>query len=142
MAGRDLQREIEELFADLWQLPRAVASRGGFRPPVDVHRSPDGSELTIVVDLAGVDPRDVRITAAPGVITVAGERRRPAISGRLYERMEIDYGPFAREIPLRVEVDPSRATARYRAGLLTVILPVAERPPRTKPVTIAVRIAR
>jgi HSP20 family protein len=142
VAGRDLQREIEELFADLWQLPRAVASRGGFRPQVDIHRSADGSELTIVVDLAGVDPRDVRVTAAAGVVTVAGHRRRPAVSGRLYERMEIDYGPFAREIPLRVEVDPARASAAYRSGLLTIRLPVAKRPPRRKSVAIEIRAAR
>ena len=27
-----LQREIQELFADLWQVPRFTAGRSGFRP--------------------------------------------------------------------------------------------------------------
>ena len=38
MARRDIDRlqgEIEELFADLWQVPRFTGMRRGFRPAVD-----------------------------------------------------------------------------------------------------------
>jgi HSP20 family molecular chaperone IbpA len=52
--------------------------------------------------------------------------------------MEIDYGPFRRQIRLAEEVDPARARATYEQGILTVQLPVVER--RTPPgrVTIVV----
>ena len=52
--------------------------------------------------------------------------------------MEIDYAPFQRRFDFATQVDPSRATAEYRRGLLTIQLPVAERPPVQERVLIAV----
>jgi HSP20 family molecular chaperone IbpA len=43
--------------------------------------------------------------------------------------MEIEYGPFQRQVRLAENVDPTRAHARFEQGVLTVELPVAERPP-------------
>ena len=51
-----LQDEIEELFADLWQVPRFTGLRRGFRPAVDCFRSDDPPELVVVVELAGRRP--------------------------------------------------------------------------------------
>ena len=48
-----LRSEVEELFADLWQLPRFVHARTGFRPPVDYFVSASGQQLVVVVELAG-----------------------------------------------------------------------------------------
>jgi HSP20 family molecular chaperone IbpA len=43
--------------------------------------------------------------------------------------MEIEYGPFQRNVRLAENVDPNRARASFHHGLLTVELPVVERPP-------------
>ena len=77
----------------------------------------------------------MRISATPRELVVAGERPRPAASGR-YQQLEIDYGPFQRRIPLAEEVDPEGVTASYERGLLTIVLPLARRPGR--PVAIRV----
>jgi HSP20 family molecular chaperone IbpA len=53
--------------------------------------------------------------------------------------MEIEYGRFQRRIELGVDVDPSAARAAYERGMLTVVLPIAERPPAGERVTIEVR---
>ena len=139
---RDIDRlrgEIDELFADLWQIPRFAGMRRGFRPPVDCVRSDDPPQVTVVVDLAGVDPEDVELVLAGSMLVVSGERRRPdAPSGR-YHQMEVDYGPFRREISLGEEVDGERAEASYERGLLVVIVPLAERPPPEARVPIEVR---
>jgi HSP20 family molecular chaperone IbpA len=42
--------------------------------------------------------------------------------------MEIEYGHFQRAIALPEDVDPARATADYRQGLLRIVMPVVERP--------------
>lgn len=141
MADRDddrLRGEIEELFADLWQVPRFAGLRGGFHPRADCVRSDDPPRLTVVVELPGVEAEDVRISASPRELSIAGERRRPDGTGR-YQQIEIDYGPFQRRIPLAEEVDPDAVTATYDRGLLTVVLPLARRPER--PVAIPVRTA-
>ena len=53
---RLIHEELEELFADLWQVPRFAGLRRGFRPHVDCYRTDDPPAVTVVVDLAGIDP--------------------------------------------------------------------------------------
>ena len=65
MARRDIDRlqggEIEELFADLWQVPRFSGIRRGFRPPVDCFFTEDPPQLVVVVELAGIEPDSIEL---------------------------------------------------------------------------------
>lgn len=133
-----LRGEIEDLFSELWQVPR-FAARAAFRPQVDCYRTQDPPEITVVVELPGVDPEDVQIVATPQALLVAGERRRPQAAERVYQQIELDYGPFRRELVLSDDVDPEGGRASYERGLLTIVLPLARRPPKTTTVPIEVR---
>ena len=142
MPHRDrLHEEIEELFAELWQVPRFTGLCHGFRPNVDCFRTDDPPALTVVVELPGVDPTTVQVIAAERVLLIVGERRRPARSGRVYQQMEIEYGPFRRQVRLDENVDPEGARAMYEQGVLTVELPVIEQPPPTRRVVITLEHA-
>jgi HSP20 family protein len=142
MARRDidkLQEEIEELFADLWQVPRFAGTRSGFRPNVDCYRREESRELTVVIELPGVDPASVNLIVGERVLVVSGERQRPKVDGAVsYQQLEIEYGPFRRQIPLAANVDPERAHARYEQGMVTITLPMTERPTPRGRVTIKV----
>ena len=133
-----LRGEIDDLFTELWQVPRFTA-RGAFRPQVDCYRTEEPPELTVVVELPGVDADDVQIVATPHALLVAGERRRPRGDGRAYQQMEIDYGPYRRELVFGVDVDPEGGRASYENGLLTIVLPLAQRSPQATKVQIEVR---
>ena len=134
--------EIEQLFADLWQVfPFSRSLRRGYRPQVDVYRSEDPPTLTVQIELPGVDPDDVRLVASPQALLIAGERRRPKDCGH-YQQLEIDYGPFQRQITLAEDVDPEEANATYERGILTVRLPIAPRPAPRESVSIVVRTTR
>ena len=134
--------EIEQLFADLWQVfPFSRSLRRGYRPQVDVYRSEDPPTLTVQVELPGVDPGDVQLVATPQALLIAGERRRPKDCGH-YQQLEIDYGPFQRQITLAEDVDPEGANATYERGILTVRLPIAPRPAPRESVSIVVRATR
>ena len=138
---RDIERlseEIEELFSDLWQVPRFSGLRRGFRPDVDCYRTADPPTLTVVVELAGVDPADVHVDATPQALTIHGERRRPAGQARVYQQMEIEYGPFHVTVPLVPNCDTGAARASYEHGLLTVVLPLSDRRPRRVEVPVDV----
>jgi HSP20 family protein len=142
MARRDvdkLQEEIEELFADLWQVPRFSGIRHGFRPNVDCFHTDDPHTLTVVVELPGVDPQSLQVVAGERLLVIAGERKRPKVPGRVYQQMEIETGPFQRQVRLVEDVDPSRAQATLENGVLTVVLPVDEKATVTGRMTIAVR---
>src|SRR3954464_13738618 len=132
MTGRDvdkLQEEIEELFADLRYIPRFSGIRHGFRPNVDCFHTDDPHALTVVVELPGVEPGSGHIVAGERVLLISGERKRPKVQGRVYQQMEIESGPFQRQVRLVEDVDPEHARARFEQGVLTIELPVVESAP-------------
>jgi HSP20 family protein len=132
-----LHDEINQLVDNLWNVPRFVAARRGFRPNVDCIRSEDPPALHVLVELPGVDPDSIKVIAADRILVVAGERCRPQVSGR-YQQMELEYGPFQRRISLGEPVDTGAATARFERGLLTVVLPIAAKAPKRERVTIVI----
>jgi HSP20 family protein len=134
-----LQGEIEELFADLWQVPRFTGLRRGFRPAVDCFETSDPRELVVVVELAGVDPATLEIAVQERSLTISGERNRPRVPGQLYQQAEIEYGRFERRLSLAHDIDPEDASASYESGLLRLTLPIADRPRGRRPIAIAVR---
>ena len=141
MARRDIDRlqgEIEELFADLWQVPRFAGLRHGFRPAVDCYRTEE-PQLNVLVELAGVDPESIEIVVEGQALRISGDRPRPRIGGQVFQQAEIEYGRFERRIPLGHDVSAASASATYEAGMLRVTLPIAKRASRGRTVTIVVR---
>ena len=143
MAGRrrhvgDLQGEIQELFAELWQVPRFSGLRHGFRPQCDCYRTDEPPTLHVVVELPGVDPATVHVVASERALLVSGTRERPQPAGAHYHQVEIDYGPFQRRIELGEDVDTASASATYESGMLRIELPVAARPVPAERVAIDV----
>jgi HSP20 family protein len=136
---RHLRDEIDELFADLWQVSRLSGARRGFRPQVDSFRTGDPPSFTIVVDLAGIDPEHITLTATDGALVITGERPREICEGRVYHQIEIEHGPFERVVRLPDDVDLSQAEARYERGLLTIELPVTAKPAAPQEVPIEIR---
>lgn len=142
MGRRDIDRlqgEIEELFADLWQVPRFAGMRSGFRPAVDVWLTEDPPQLVVVVELAGIEPDSIEISVEERALTISGERARPRVPGQVYQQAEIEYGHFERRIPLEQNIDTPAATAAYDAGMLRITLPVSARTPAGSAVVIVVR---
>jgi HSP20 family protein len=133
-----IHEELEELFADLWQVPGFAGMRRGFRPQVDCYRTEEPPAVTVVVELPGVEPGDVSVEVTERTVVISGLRRRPTLATRVsYRQMEIEYGPFQRRVTLAEDVEPAGAEATYERGLLTVVLPLAQKP-RTGRVTIQV----
>ena len=131
MTGRrrhvdDLQGEIQELFADLWQVPRFSGLRRGFRPACDCYRTEDPPTLHVVVELPGVDPSSVDVSVVGNALVVAGTRERPSSTGARHLAMEIDYGAFERRLELGAVVDATQVAASYERGMLRLILPLEE----------------
>jgi HSP20 family protein len=142
MARRDIDRlqgEIEELFADLWQVPRFSGLRSGFRPAVDCWVTEEPRQLVVVVELAGVEPESIDIAVEERALTISGSRPRPRVPGQVYQQAEIEYGRFERRITLEQNIDTAAASATYEVGMLTLTLPIAARAQRREGVVIVVR---
>ena len=98
-----------------------------WQPAINAYRCE--SCVRICVDLAGVEKADIDLTVEPRRVVLRGTRDVPEPrhrEGRALQMiaMEIDYGPFAREIELPDEVDVLQVTAEQRNGLLWIILPL------------------
>jgi HSP20 family protein len=133
-----MRREIDELFGDVWS--RAGLSprqRVGFRPRVDVYYCGEPSKAIVKADLAGVDVDNVRLEVRGRVLIISGERRPRDTEGRVYQQIEIEHGPFVREIELGTDVDAEQARATYEDGILRVELPLAQatEEPREVPIS-------
>jgi HSP20 family protein len=104
---------------------------------VDVYRTEGPPALTVVVELPGIDPNHVKVVASPQALLIAGDRQRPKDCGQ-YQQLEIEYGPFQRQVTLTEDVDPEAATATYERGFLTIKLPIAPKPAPAERISIVV----
>ena len=87
--------------------------------------------IRICVDLAGVDRSLIDLTVEPRRVVIRGARELPEPThdeGHTVQllAMEIDYGPFEREITFPVDVEIDKAHAEQRNGLLWISLPVSK----------------
>ena len=105
---------------------------------VDSYRTDDPPELTVIVEVPGIDPKSLAIVVSERTLAVSGERVRDRSDGRVYQQMEIEYGPFSRKIRLSEDVDPDGASAKYEHGILTISLPIAAKPVVIERYTIVV----
>lgn len=117
------QQEMGELFGRFFedQLP-VPAPAGGWVPRADVVESEKA--LTVTLDLPGVAAKDVSLTVRDGLLTIEGQRAGQAEEADGgYVRLERYVGRFARVVPLPAGIDPTKVTAEYQHGVLTVTAP-------------------
>jgi HSP20 family protein len=133
-----MRREMDELFGDVFERRRALRGRG-FSPRVDVYYVDSPPRAVVKVDLAAVDPADVALQIRGRQLMIAGERRPTEGSGRLYQQIEIEHGPFRRVVELGADVVADDATASYVDGVLQVEIPLAAPEESVRRVPIAER---
>jgi HSP20 family protein len=134
-----MRREMEELFGDVFDRALTPRQRGGFTPAVDVFYEGDPPRAVVHAELAGIDPDEIGLEIEGRELVIAGHRRPgPDAEGRVYQQLEIDFGPFRRSIPLGAEVIADDAKATYRDGILRIELPLARTQVRTRSVPIDV----
>ncbi|MFA0753152.1 MAG: hypothetical protein IMHGJWDQ_000923 [Candidatus Fervidibacter sp.] len=98
----------------------SVGSR--WEPAIDVCE--DEEAYHIVVDVAGVEERDLDVEYHPnGTLVIRGVRRPPMTGAVQCLVLEIPYGAFERQILLPTSVNADSITATYRNGLLYIRVP-------------------
>ena len=125
---RNIHGRLTELIYELTKVQfRQSYPPESWSPAINCYRCKEC--IVICADLAGVDKETIELQVEPGRVRVRGNRGAPEPDPSCYETMqvhalEIDFGPFDREIVLPEEVDPDRVTAEQQNGLLWVYLPI------------------
>jgi HSP20 family protein len=95
-------------------------------PAVNAYRCPKG--FAICVELAGVNKEAIEIEIHGRMVRLSGRRELPEPKGKGEEptqiiAMEIDAGPFFREITLPTEIEQESVRAEHKEGYLWIYLP-------------------
>jgi HSP20 family protein len=110
----------------------SLQRRGSWNPAINAYRCRDG--FVICVELAGVDRSLIDLRVEPRRVFIGGQRQPPepdGTEGPLLQvlALEIDHGPFEREVVLPLEVVPEKAQAEQRNGMLWIYLPLPAQAP-------------
>jgi len=114
---------------------KTIATREEARymvPPVDIFETE--ASLVVIVDLPGVQKKDVDIKVDQDVLTIKGTVRNPQLKNPVREEFRLL--DFFRQFQLSEEVDREKISAESGNGVLTITLPKAE---KAKPHQIKVK---
>ena len=127
----NLSRDFDRLFESPFATISREGLQAGFSPAIEIHE--DADNVTVNVELPGIDKKDVSVTIHDGVLTISGERRQEReVKEQDLFRSERFYGRFERQIGLTQPVVSEKVKAAYKDGVLTVTLPkAAEAKPKT-----------
>jgi HSP20 family protein len=93
-----------------------------FAPPVDVYE--DEHNVTLKIEVPGIDEKDIDVRIENNVLTVHGERKfEKEEKEENFRRVERQYGSFTRTFSLPTTVDAEKVSANYDKGILKVALP-------------------
>jgi HSP20 family protein len=132
-----MRRDMDELFGNVLERGTSLSRRRlGFVPAVDVAYTSDPPRAIVTAELAGIDMDTLELEIQGRKLLLSGRRDPPAVEGDVYQRVEIERGPFRRVIDLGAEVRADEAKARYEEGMLRVELPLVpgELSPRSVPI--------
>ncbi len=94
----------------------------GFAPPVDVYE--DEHNVTLKIEVPGIDEKDMDVRIENNVLTVHGERKfEKEEKEENFRRVERQYGSFTRTFTLPTTVDAEKVSANNDRGILKIVLP-------------------
>jgi HSP20 family protein len=134
-----LQNEINRVFGNLSDTDSSSAT-SEWSPAVDVREYSDRFQL--LLDVPGVEPKDVEITLDSGVLTVSGNRSEEKAVGTQgaeqpqQQRIERRLGRFHRRFILPDTADAENVNASGRNGVLEIVIP---KQPKAQPRSITVK---
>jgi len=130
-AGQELQsqkkRELEK--KEETTIPARI-----FVPTTDIYETDDS--LTVVMEMPGVDKKDVELRLEDDVLKVDGRLDFAKYQGLQPVYTEYNIGHYSRSFSLSSKIDQSKISAEMNDGVLSLVLPKVE---ETKPRTIQVK---
>jgi HSP20 family protein len=135
-----VQDRVSRLLSDFYGRRGSddVMRRGAWIPPVDIYDM-SGHELVIKAELPDMKREDIQLTVENNTLTISGEKKMDTdMKDENCHRIERSYGEFTRSFSLPPTVDTGRVSADYKAGVLTVRLPIRE---EAKPKQIQVKVS-
>ena len=104
--------------------------------PLDVVRHEN--DVTLRLDVPGIDPEQLEVTVDRGILTISGKRQEERTENDKFFVRERSMGTFTRRLRLPESLNADAVEASYDNGVLEVRIPVLE---QAKPRKVEVRQA-
>jgi len=98
---------------------------------VDVFES--NTNVVVNAFVAGVDPNNIDVTITRNSISIRGHRNDEQRKSFDQIDSELFWGKFERDVVLTIDLEPDRAEAVQKQGLLTITVPKIDRDRRSTP---------
>ncbi len=117
-----LQDRVNRLFHESFSGGRDESlATSSFAPAVDVYE--DEHNVTLKIEVPGIDEKDIDVRVENNTLTVHGERNfEKEEKEENYRRVERQYGSFSRTFTLPNTVDTESVSADYEKGVLKIKL--------------------
>src|ERR1700724_4515138 len=117
-----LQERVNRLFHESFSGGRDESlAASSFAPAVDVYE--DEHNVTLKIEVPGIDEKDIEVRIENNVLTVHGERKfEKEEKEENFRRVERQYGICTRSFTLPNSVDPEQVQANYYKGVLNIKL--------------------
>src|ERR1039458_4701016 len=118
-----IQDRMNRLFRDSYgdEGREEALTNTAFAPPVDVYE--DEHNVTLKIEVPGIDEKDIDVRIENNTLTVHGERKfEKDEKEENYRRVERQYGSFTRTFTLPSTVNHDNVQADYDKGVLKVKL--------------------
>jgi HSP20 family protein len=120
---QDRTNRVNRLFRELLnsEAPEEALTTTSFAPAVDIYE--DEHNITLKLEVPGIDENDIDVRIDNNTLTVHGERKiEKEEKEENFRRVERQYGSFTRTFTLPNSVDPVQVSAHYDKGVLKVKL--------------------
>jgi HSP20 family protein len=122
-AMQDRMNRMNRLFRESYspEGPEEALTTTSFAPPVDIYE--DEHNITLKLEVPGIDEKDIDVRVEGNTLTVHGERKiEKEEKEENFRRVERQYGSFTRSFTLPSSVDPAQVSANYDKGVLKINL--------------------
>jgi HSP20 family protein len=120
---QDRLNRMDRLFRESYgpEGPEDALTTTSFAPPVDIYE--DEHNITLKLEVPGIDEKDIDVRIDNNTLTVHGERKiEKEEKEENFRRVERQYGSFTRSFALPSSVDPQQVSADYNQGVLKIKL--------------------
>lgn len=130
MSYMDLEpfRQLDELACEvndfIGNFPMSIINRY-VTPRTDIYQT--DKVIIVKSEVPGLSRDDMEIIVENTYVKLAGQKKRvQTMDNEEIYRSEQFYGRFSRIVPLPCEVQPDKAVAEYKDGILTIIIPKSD----------------
>lgn len=128
--------EMEKRFEEFFRKPFSLMGPSWFprlrmfeteeiSPTIDIFE--EGDNIVVKAELPGMKKEDIEVNLTDNAITLSGEKKKEEkVEKKNYYRVERSYGSFTRSLSMPSEVQPDKAKAKFKDGILEIKVPKTE----------------